>query len=55
MIHLHYWPTPNGKKISIFLEETGMPYRITPVDIGRGAQFSPEFLALNPVTVHGGC
>lgn len=48
MIDLHYWPTPNGKKVTIFLEETGTPYRIVPVDIGRGDQFAPEFLKLNP-------
>lgn len=48
MIDLHYWPTPNGRKITIMLEEVGLPYRIVPVDIGRGAQFTPEFLALSP-------
>lgn len=48
MIELHYWPTPNGHKISIFLEEAGLPYRIVPVAIGRGDQFKPEFLALSP-------
>lgn len=48
MIDLHYWPTPNGKKVTIFLEETGTPYRLVPVDIARGDQFSPEFLKLNP-------
>jgi len=42
MIDLHYWPTPNGHKITLFLEETGLPYRIVPVDIGRGDQFKPE-------------
>ena len=48
MIDLHYWPTPNGRKIAIMLEEVGLPYRIIPVDIGRGAQFRPEFLAISP-------
>jgi GST-like protein len=48
MIDLHYWPTPNGKKISIMLEEIGEKYRIVPVNIGRGEQFRPEFLAISP-------
>ena len=48
MIDLHYWPTPNGWKISIMLEECGLPYRVLPVNIGRGEQFRPEFLALSP-------
>jgi GST-like protein len=48
MIDLYYWPTPNGHKITIFLEETGLPYRIVPVNIGRGEQFEPEFLAISP-------
>jgi GSH-dependent disulfide-bond oxidoreductase len=48
MIDLHYWPTPNGHKITIFLEETGMPYTIVPVNIGRGEQFRPEFLKISP-------
>lgn len=48
MIDLHYWPTPNGKKVSIFLEETGTPYRLVPVNIGRGDQFKPDYLRLNP-------
>jgi GSH-dependent disulfide-bond oxidoreductase len=48
MIDLHFWRTPNGEKISIFLEEAGLPYRIVPVNIGRGEQFKPEFLALSP-------
>ena len=48
MIDLHYWPTPNGKKVSIFLEETGTPYRLIPVNISVGDQFKPEFLKLNP-------
>ena len=48
MIDLHYWPTPNGHKITIFLEEAGLPYTIHRVDIGRGDQFKPEFLAISP-------
>jgi GST-like protein len=48
MIDLHYWTTPNGHKVTIFLEETGVPYRILPVDIGRGEQFDPAFLAIAP-------
>jgi GST-like protein len=48
MIDLHYWPTPNGWKISIMLEECGLPYRLVPVNIGTGDQFKPEFLAISP-------
>ena len=48
MIELYYWPTPNGHKITMFLEETGLPYRIVPVNIGAGAQFEPAFLAIAP-------
>ena len=48
MIDLYYWPTPNGWKISIMLEECGLDYRMIPVDIGRGDQFKPEFLAISP-------
>ena len=48
MIDLHYWPTPNGHKITIFLEETGTPYRMVPVNIGAGEQFQPEFLKISP-------
>ncbi len=48
MIDLHYWTTPNGHKITIFLEETGLPYRIVPVNISKGEQFRPEFLAISP-------
>ena len=47
-IELHYWPTPNGHKITIMLEECGLPYEIKPVNIGRGDQFKPEFLAISP-------
>ncbi len=48
MIDLHYWPTPNGHKITLFLEEAGLDYRIHPVDIGKGDQFQPGFLAIAP-------
>jgi GSH-dependent disulfide-bond oxidoreductase len=47
-IDLYYWPTPNGHKITIMLEECGLPYEIKPVNIGRGDQFKPEFLAISP-------
>ena len=48
MIELYYWTTPNGHKITMFLEETGLPYEIRPVNIGKGAQFDPSFLAIAP-------
>jgi GST-like protein len=48
MIDLHYAPTPNGWKISIMLEELGLPYRVLPVNIRAGEQFRPEFLAISP-------
>ena len=48
MIDLYYWPTPNGHKITMFLEETGAPYKIVPVNIGAGEQFTPEFLEISP-------
>jgi GST-like protein len=48
MIDLYYWPTPNGHKITMFLEEAGLAYAIRPVDIGAGDQFKPEFLAIAP-------
>ena len=48
MIDLHYWTTPNGHKITMFLEETGLPYKIIAVDIGKGDQFKREFLAHSP-------
>ena len=48
MIDLYFWPTPNGWKISIALEELGLPYTLKPVNIGRGAQFEPAFLAISP-------
>lgn len=48
MIDLHYWPTPNGWKIAIMLEECGLPYRVVPVNIGRGEQFLPDFVSISP-------
>ncbi len=48
MIEFYTWGTPNGRKISIMLEECGLPYRVHAIDIGKGAQFTPQFLALNP-------
>jgi GST-like protein len=48
MLDLHFWPTPNGKKVTILLEELGVPYNVVPCNIGRGDQFGAEFLALNP-------
>ena len=48
MIDLYYWTTPNGHKITIFLEEAGLPYQIVPVNISAGDQFKPEFLAISP-------
>lgn len=48
MIDFHYWPTPNGWKVAIMLEECGLAYRTEPVNIGRGDQFKPEFLAISP-------
>jgi len=48
VIELHYWPTPNGWKISIALEEMALPYRVKWVNIGRGEQLAPEFLAISP-------
>ena len=48
MYELHYWPTPNGKKVTILLEELGAPYRIVPVHIGRGDQFAEGFLKISP-------
>ncbi len=47
-IRLHTWPTPNGHKVHILLEELGLPYEVVPVNIGAGEQFRPEFLALTP-------
>ena len=48
MITLYTWTTPNGRKISILLEELGLPYDVRPIDIGKDEQFSPEFLAVSP-------
>ena len=48
MIQLHYWPTPNGWKITVMLEECGLPYEVHKLRIGRGEQFHPEFLAISP-------
>jgi GST-like protein len=48
MIEVYSWPTPNGHKVHIMLEECGLPYRVTPVDIGAGAQFDPHFLTISP-------
>src|ERR1017187_8981757 len=48
MIDLHYWTTPNGHKITMFLEETGLKYKIFPVNIAKGDQLEPEFLKVAP-------
>jgi GSH-dependent disulfide-bond oxidoreductase len=48
MLELYFWPTPNGKKVTILLEECGLPYTVKPVHIGRGDQFAPEFLRISP-------
>lgn len=48
MIDLYYWPTPNGHKITLFLEENDIPYTIKPVNIGKGEQFNPDFLKIGP-------
>jgi GST-like protein len=48
MIDVHYWPTPNGKKVTILLEECGLPYRIVPCRIGQGDQFQHEYLRISP-------
>ena len=48
MIDFYYWGTPNGQKVRIFMEETGLPHRVVPVDIGKGEQFKPKFLAVSP-------
>jgi GST-like protein len=48
MIELYYWPTPNGQKISVMLEEVGLEYEVRPLDIGAGDQFGPEFLRISP-------
>ena len=48
MITLYTWATPNGKKISILLEELGLPFKAVPIDIGKGDQFAPDFLKISP-------
>ena len=48
MIDLYYWTTPNGHKISLFLEEAGLPYEVHPINIGQGEQFKPDFLKIAP-------
>lgn len=48
MIDLYTWTTPNGRKVSIMLEELGLPYRVYPINIGKGEQFKPEYVAINP-------
>jgi GSH-dependent disulfide-bond oxidoreductase len=48
MIDFYTWTTPNGRKVSIMLEETGLPYRVHAIDISKGDQFKPEFVAINP-------
>ena len=48
MIDLYYWTTPNGHKVTIMLEELGLPYNLIPVDIGKGAQFEADFLKISP-------
>ena len=48
MIDLYYWPTPNGHKITLFLEEAGIDYRVIPVNIGKGEQFDPGYLKISP-------
>ncbi|MBI6704636.1 glutathione binding-like protein [Pseudomonas viridiflava] len=48
MIDLHYWTTPNGHKISLFLEESGLAYKVFPVNIGKNEQFEPDFLKISP-------
>lgn len=47
-LDLYYWTTPNGHKVTIFLEEAGLPYHLHPIDINKGDQFTPEFLAISP-------
>ena len=48
MIDVYYWPTPNGKKVTVFLEEVGLEYRVIPVNIRTGEQFKPDFLKISP-------
>ncbi len=60
MIDFYYWPTPNGWKVAIMLEELGAAYKVTPLNIGKGDQFSPDFMAVSPnsrmpaIVDHGG-
>jgi hypothetical protein len=54
MIELYYWPTPNGHKVTMFLEEAGLDYTIHPVDISAGDQFKPDFLAHLAKQPHAG-
>ena len=51
MIDFYYWPTPNGWKVSILLEELQIPYKTCPINIGQGDQFTPKFLKISPNTV----
>jgi GST-like protein len=48
MIDFYYWTTPNGHKVTMFLEETGLPYRVVPINITKGEQFAPDFLKISP-------
>jgi GSH-dependent disulfide-bond oxidoreductase len=48
MITLYTWTTPNGRKVPIMLEETGLPYEVRPVNLGKNEQFAPDFLAVSP-------
>ena len=48
MIDLYYWTTPNGHKVTLFLEESGLAYKIKPINISRGEQFEPDFLKISP-------
>ena len=52
MIDFYYWPTPNGWKVAIMLEECGLDYRVVPVNIGKGDQFKPAFRAVSPNNRH---
>lgn len=48
MLELYYWPTPNGHKLTMFLEGAAVPYEVEPVNIGKGKKFTPEFLKISP-------
>ena len=54
MIDLYTWTTPNGRKVSIMLEETGLPYRVHPINLGQGDQLTDTFRAINPESAHSG-